>query len=130
MDIKLKISLPRIFILAIFLSFLWHIFWLSIIKVVVIPNRTEPVKFSKVSFLGPILERSAIELRVEPKDRSFLEKRYLSAIKKLPSTETGTGKDLREEPNKDFDFLHDEKLSGLIDEAVGGPKLEPIWIVD
>ncbi len=116
----------RILIIAIVISVVWHIFWISITTIVA-PKERRPIKFSRVSFLGPILERGALEVRLEPRERSFLEKHYLSGI---------SGHDVK--PNisdqqilyiKDFSYSHDEGLVDLIEEAVNSSKTEPSYIV-
>jgi hypothetical protein len=114
----------RILVIAIFISLGWHLFWLSAVKIVSAPARTEPVKFSKVSFLGPILTKVGVDFRVQPASRSFLEKRFASGVSDTrinaavpagqPAFEGGAP-----------DSSSDRKMSSLIDEAVSGTKLVP-----
>lgn len=112
----------RILILALFASLLWHLLWLSAIRVAS-PTVREPVKFSKVAFLGPVLDRGAMEVRVSPRERSFLENRYLSLIQGASSVKDDIccGKFAENKTSRAFN----EKLIYLIDEAAGGPKVEP-----
>jgi len=121
----------RIFILAMLASLAWHIFWLSVITITA-PTQKAPIKFSKVSFLGPILGRGSMEFRVQPKERSFLEKRYLDKIElsHIKFRSQAKADSDRYEPNKEFDLLHKDKLTDFIDEAVGGPKLEPAYYIE
>lgn len=112
----------RIFNLAILISVAWHIFWLSMITVVVTPKETGQVKFSKVSFLGPILERGALEVRIKPRERSLLEKRHLVNIGNLTALKVD---ELVYQKGWHLTCPSDEKLTGLIEDAVSGPKLEP-----
>lgn len=126
MTVKIELSKYRVLMIAILLSFVWHIFWLSAIKVTSSSGRINTVKFSKISFLGPILTRSPIEARVEPKDKSFLENRYALAAENVSDRKTWRINDAfvkgvfagTSHPNN-------ETLAALIDEAVSGPKLEP-----
>jgi len=70
-------------IIAIAASFFFHLFWISIIKVVIVPEKVARIKFSKVSVFSPALGTSAFEVRMEPKARSFLEKgswRYVEEV--------------------------------------------------
>ena len=120
----------HILILTIAVSSALHIFWLSVIKVVVMPSKAEPIKFSKVSFLGPILERGGMEVRVQPKSLSYLEKRYLAGIDSISDRERKRAKPSHARYaglDRDFDLLNNEKLAYLIDEAVSGLKSEPVY---
>ena len=110
-------------VFAILASLIWHVFWLTAVKVIIIPNKVEPVKFSKVSFLGPILAKGTIEVKVAQK-RSPLEKRYLLTIadSQFPREEN-MQKDLRAVSGDRV--LGNEKLNLFVDEAVSGQKLEP-----
>lgn len=83
MNIKIKISKDRVFIYAILFSAIWHIFWISSVSVVVVPKAERKVKFSGVSFLGPILDKGILKVSVEPRERTVLEKRYLADIERL-----------------------------------------------
>lgn len=110
------------------ISLFWHLFWLSAIKIVTVPGATQPVKFSKVSFLGPILEHGAIELGLKPQDRSFLEKRYPLIMDSMLNWSEQTGPSgLEYGVPDDIHFSGDDKLEILIGEAVRGNKLEPVY---
>lgn len=124
MDLKITVFKDRIFIFAIVASALWHIFWLSAVTVVSAPDRTGPLKFSRVSFLGPILEMKTPSLRVEPKERSFLEKRYITVLDRYNgySTEDAVPP---EKMNKDYYYLNDITLKRSIAGSLEGDKLEP-----
>ena len=118
-----------VFIIAILASLLWHLFWLSTISIVSNPDNTRPVKFSKVSFLGPLLGKGAMEFQARPKERSFLEKRYLKMVNSLPvRPEDGLSlADGRYETENDLSRLRDETMIALIDDALGGEKLAPSY---
>ena len=119
----------RIFALAILASVIWHLFWLSTITIVSNPANTRSVKFSKVSFLGPLLGKGGMELQAQPKERSFLEMRYLGQSRRLaqiPGQAIATAADKYEGGNDAY-HLRDEKMTALIDDALSGEKLEPSY---
>ena len=119
-----------IFALAILLSFVWHIFWLSAVNIIVMPNRTKAVKFSRVSFLGPLLTKGVMEITAKPKEQSFLEKRYVSLFDNIADKQPAmTNIVYAGYYEEDAGLLssEDEKLKGLIDDSVSGPKLEPLY---
>ena len=119
----------RIFAIAILASLLWHLFWLSTITIVAKPESARPVKFSKVSFLGPLLGNGTMELQARPKERSFLEKRYFEAVKSLSwqsETAADTTIDSYEGANDAY-YLRDERMVAYIDDALEGKKLEPSY---
>ncbi len=114
----------RIFAIAITISLVWHLFWISTITIIAKPDKNAFVKFSKVSFLGPILGKGAMEVRARPKERSFLESRYMEA--KAPAA-----RDFEENMisgGRDYDGSPDrynsrnESISMLIDGAVNAEK--------
>ena len=116
---KINFSQYKFLFIAILISLVWHVFWLSTIKIVVKPGRARQVKFSRVSFLGPILG-GGMMVAVEPKERTLLEKRYMNMVDHLPRAENGS----LHGPY----FEYEAKNTGLaryIDEAVSGEKIEP-----
>jgi hypothetical protein len=66
----------RILMIAITVSLIWHVFWLSAIKIVSSQTPKSPVRFSKIAFLGPILSGLNMEVRASPASREMLEIRY------------------------------------------------------
>ena len=117
----------RIFALAILASLLWHLFWLSTICIVSSPANPRAVKFSKVSFLGPLLGKGGMELQARPKERSFLEMRYLGEARHLaqmPAQSISMTADKYEDSNDAY-YRRDEQMTALIDDALSGEKLEP-----
>ena len=74
-----------IFLSAILISLVWHLFWISAVRIVYKADDTDRVKFSKVSFLGPIFEGRVANISAQPKERSFLEKRYLENLGSIKS---------------------------------------------
>ena len=129
MNLNIALSKYRILIFAIFLSFVLHLFWLSAVRVVVAPQLSRPVKFSRVSFLGPLLTKTATEVRIAQRPRSFLEERYNALAGDPLDTEAATS---RNAPVK-YDNAQrpcskpDEKIVSFIDGAVSGRKLEPAF---
>jgi hypothetical protein len=68
----------RLLSAAIAVSLGWHLFWIAAIKVAA-PSSAPQAKFSKVSFLGPLLSSVSMEVRRD-EELSFLEKRELASI--------------------------------------------------
>ncbi len=127
MVLKIVLSKYRILIMAIGLSLILHCFWLSVVKVIVAPENTRAVKFSKVSFLGPILTRMATEVRVSPRARSFLEDRYNTIAQNTTKRQSVpvAGAYLKDDSSKSSSVPVNYKLVWLIDNAVSDRKLEP-----
>lgn len=113
-------------LIAIAISFAWHIFWLSAVKIISSPVRQEAVKFSKISFLGPILSRANMVVRAAPAERSFLEKRYRRI---LLASFSAQPEDPAKAPSKHalktLPGQASARLGSVIDDAVGADKLEP-----
>jgi hypothetical protein len=132
MNDMLSLFRYRIFITAIAASLLWHVFWLSAVKVVSEPANRRAVKFSKVSFLGPFLERGAINLRVQPRERAFLEKRYLLTAGNFAgdTAPRQEAEAYKYEPDGTERLLSDKNMANFIDEALAGPKPEPDYSVE
>lgn len=119
----------RVLLSALIFSAAWHLFWLSALTVVVVPKDTNPPKFSSVSFLGPILEQSILEVNSAMHERSIPEKRYLSEIenssaliKEKDDPDAYTEADL--DAGTDV-FESDEMLTSLAISAIDGNKMEP-----
>ncbi len=125
----LKILKDPVFKLALITSAALHIFWLSVVTIVVTPKESRPVKFSKVAFLGPISERTGLDVGIEPRERSLLEKRYLSDIKIRPSSKA-SAREFADIPKKGTNTSKEERLVSLIEDAVSGVKLEYSYIAE
>jgi len=50
---------------ALLISILWHIFCMFFVTIVVLPTSFPLAKVSNISFLGPILEKTAFEIMIE-----------------------------------------------------------------
>ena len=55
----------NLFAVSITVSAVWHLFWMSIVGIAITPNITMQDEFTKVTFLGPILEKTAFEMMIE-----------------------------------------------------------------
>lgn len=64
----------KVLAIAILLSLCWHLFWILMIKVVSAPALPSHAKYSKVSFLGPLLTKVTLEVSDRMPERSSLEK--------------------------------------------------------
>ena len=51
--------------MAVVISILWHLFWMSAIGIVVTPTVQSSNAYKEVDFLGPILEKTAFDLITE-----------------------------------------------------------------
>lgn len=124
---KRKVFKDRVFYSSILISLAVHLFWLSAIKVVAVMKETRPIKFSKVSFLGPIPERGVLEVGIGPRERTFLEERVFEKSHTLItiSASRPQGLDRQAEDVNDH-MLHDKKLTGFIENALDSSKLQPI----
>jgi hypothetical protein len=119
----------KILVLAVAFSFIWHIFWLSMIKVVgPAPTRSSQVRLSRVSFLGQIFAKVSLEVRAQPAGRSLLEKRYntfAGRIGQRSAQGSAAAMTVKPEPDDGVNKDADSALSHLISEAVSGAKAEP-----
>lgn len=120
----------RLLISAILFSAVWHIFWLSTVTVVVVPKIKKPIKFSSISFLGPILDRGVMTVSaLAPIERTLLEKKYLIFIEDsfISKGERFAGNSYAEAGLNDvvISSQGNERLSSLAISAIDGSKLEP-----
>lgn len=113
----------KIFAIAIGISLAWHLLWMSAIHVVASPVPSRAAMFGKVSFLGPAASRIGMELKLSPRERSFLEKRYLTRLEELYDTSPLPEGSKYAIP--DTGLMAEDGITVLIDAAVTGPKLEP-----
>jgi len=122
-DIKIKYG---ILIAAIAISLAWHLLWLSVIRVVSAPSEAGSQKFSKVSFLGPVSVRGAIEARNTPTEITFLEERYIDGLRKVDLPKFGRS-DRGTIPVSDSRDV-ERSLSLFIERSLEGEKLRPAGI--
>ncbi|MBN1526044.1 MAG: hypothetical protein JW919_00460 [Candidatus Omnitrophica bacterium] len=127
-----KLYRSRVLIFAILFSLFLHVFWIVVVKIVATHPASERVKFSKVSFLGSILERGMLEVRIEPRQRDPLEKRYLSDVDTL--TRGFMARQARggcEDRAGEASFRGaDEALPARIKDAISGPKAQPAYLTE
>lgn len=119
----------RIFAFAIAASLLWHLFWIFAVAIVSKPDSARQVKFSKVSFLGPLLGKSSMDLQARPKEPSFLENRYLGLVNNLPE-KTGPGMCVfmdKIDYTDDAYHLRDERMIAFIDDALSADTIRPSY---
>jgi len=114
----------RIFAIAIAISFAWHFFWISTVTIISKPDKNALVKFSKVSFLGPILGKGSMEVQARPKERSFLENRYMDAARSAVyySETYRAGEERESYGSPDRYHSRSESMSILIDGALNERK--------
>jgi len=126
-DLKFFVNKNYILILALAISLAWHLLWLSIISISA-PKETAPIKFSNVSFLGPILGRGSVEFRTQPKAHSFLEKRYLGKVSDLSYSKESVhlkAADFRyQKPIKAY-YSADKDFLNFVDDSLAEPKAHP-----
>lgn len=118
----------NVLIFAILFSAVWHIFWLSAFTVIVVPKVEKGVKFSNVSFLGPILEKNALNVNVNPSERTTLEKKYFDSIKtQAPLTREGVTHDYYVLPAFDMGLSYgsDEEFIAMTIGRIDTYKIEP-----
>jgi len=122
-EIKIKY---RILIAAIAISLAWHLLWLSVIRVVSAPSEAGPQRFSKVSFLGPVSVRGAIEARNVHAEITFLEERYIDGLRKVDLPGSGRSDRARVPVSDGRDV--ERSLSLFIERSLEGEKLRPAGI--
>lgn len=117
----------KILIAAIGISLGWHLFWISAINVVASPIPAKVIKFGKVSFLGPMASRSGMEFKLSPRQRSFLEKRYLTrldAVVRRQAASLNYGY-----TDYEPELQAESGITGFIASAVAGSKAEPDSVI-
>lgn len=127
MGIKNLLLKDKILIFAILFSAIWHIFWLSAFKVIVVPKVAKSVRFSNVSFLGPILERGTISVSVSTPERTQLEQKYIATIE--PRLMLAVERPAIDEyvlPGVDKSyFMNDEEFTDHAISMIDAGKIEP-----
>ncbi|MBU0604719.1 MAG: hypothetical protein KKH77_00325 [Candidatus Omnitrophica bacterium] len=116
----------RMLTIAIAVSLILHVFWLSVIKIVSSRMPESSIKFSKIAFLGPILSGLNMEVRASPASRGMLEIRYRKIAGKRSYIEDSFRKaqDSKDE-YRTASGRTDKALVSIIGDAVCGKKLEP-----
>ena len=117
------IARNKIIVLAIGGSLLWHLFWLSSITIVA-PTVRVPVRFSRVSFLGPVMGQGMTEVRMGPREWTLLEARHLRRLGSVSSPAAGTPE--RSATGAGTSAVVEKRLISLVDTAVSGEKITPV----
>jgi len=55
----------RVFSVSFLVSFLWHAFWIAAVSIITVPTGLKEADYTKVYFLGPILEETAFEMMLD-----------------------------------------------------------------
>ena len=85
-------------------------------------------KFSKVSFLGPLLGKGSMEVQSRPKERSFLEIRYIDAMSRLPLAVQAVALSRGQyDGSAAACNIRDERITAAIDSALSGEKPESAY---
>lgn len=128
MKIKINFFKEKVLLSALLISLVWHVFWLSMVNVSVVPKTNKQIKFSGVSFLGPILDRGALKLSVEPHERTILESRYLENIGILQpdvANRVSYADYAHKAVSEGIYSVDDELFTGLTTAAIDTQKIEP-----
>ncbi|MFA5499810.1 MAG: hypothetical protein WC404_01880 [Candidatus Omnitrophota bacterium] len=123
----------HILISAIIFSAAWHIFWLSAFTVVVVPKVKKNVKFSNVSFMGPILEKGVLNVNIKSHDRTSLEKKYFDSIEPriiLSAEEIALDNHVMPALDITQSYSNKEGLEALVITSIDTVKIEPGREVD
>lgn len=98
------------------------------VKVVATKEVRQRIKFSKVSFLGPLSEMGSFKVGIGPRERTFLEKRNLERSQR----QLGAMAPLGPSPGRLMQGretgsrLGDKSMTPRIEDALSGFKLEPV----
>lgn len=108
---------------AFFLSTLWHLFWMSSITIVSLPQPLQYPRFSGISFLGALLDEPSFEVHVT-------QKPFLHTQAALPQRGIGRA-GLYEFPGRTpdllkADFHFSEKAWDISTEFLGFKKKNPL----
>jgi hypothetical protein len=117
----------RILAFAVLFSLAWHLFWLAMVKVVApAPAPASQASFSKVAFLGRIFAKAGMEVRSQPAERSFLEKRYNELAARIAPTSGAPYVSMDAAATEPAGRRpQDDAIIYLINEALGETKAEP-----
>lgn len=121
--VKLPEIRDKVLMAAIAVSLVWHVLWLSAIKIVLAPPEAAPNKFSRVSFFGPISTRGTIEARLARGEPSFLDERYMAALG-MPAV-PGSGSADRSAISAGEGGDVERGMSVFIEKSLEGEKLSP-----
>lgn len=120
---------------AILISLAWHLFCMSVVKVIPAKAGPSQVRFSKVAFLGQILSKVSLGVKAGTRERTFLEKRFnsmyssraeaaLVSVESSKAPEGGRAAEVRTGADTE------RKIAYMIEDAVSGPKVEADRVYD
>lgn len=112
----------RALAIAIAISGITHLFWMSVISVVIVPEHVKVSRFSRVSFLSPTISTRVIEVRMRGPERSFLEKRFsdhLERIRPKPSARS------ENEFLNDYFIVKETRMTQILIDSIAGEKSVP-----
>lgn len=122
-----RVSAQRILIAAIALSLGVHLFWLCAIRIVAAPAEASRARFSRVTFLGPILSTARTTVTAARSSRSYLEVRYAGrSVKAVPEPARDAAvRDVRHDGISGTNSAAETRYVGLVGSAVEKQKVEP-----
>ena len=110
----------RIFIIAFSFSLVWHLLWMSSVSIVV-PENLKLVGTSGISFLGPILDKTAFDMIMEDRpdfiDTTYrLPSLFLDSLMllELPSGDEEFDRGIISVPNKEKAYVSLRDLMGEV----------------
>lgn len=110
----------RVLMTAVAASIAVHCAWLFAFRAVTPPSDHAPIRYSRVSFLG----RGVLKVAIERRERTFLENRYLAMVRGLP---VPVAPEAARESETKKPSVVEGGLTPLIEEAVSGSKVEPLF---
>lgn len=114
---------PGALTIALAVSGLAHLFWMSVINVVIVPDTARSVKFSRVYFLKPAISVGAVELKVADRQKPLAERRlYSGHTGAIPAEAELSGAAYF---SKNFYALDEGEICRMVVESVSSPKSLP-----
>ena len=115
--------------MSVLFSTAWHLFWISVIAIVITPSVQPSNMYQEIGFLGPILEKTAFDIMLEgvAPQRETLYARTALFLDEVYLKPEGPKRIILKE------FIPDnvlEKFSFNIHEYIGGKKEEPSYYED
>lgn len=126
------VSGRKILAAAIALSLAVHLFWLCALRIVVSPGQSAHAKFSRVTFLGPILTAARTEVTAARRERSYLEDRHYRRLGRAAVGPRGSLEEPEErrECASDANAAAEAKYVVLVGSAVEKAKVEPEYAAE
>ena len=112
----------KLFLGAIVISLAWHLFWISVLNVTVSGSGSGSVKYSKVYFLGPLIDRGPLQTGFVARERGYLEKRAFERSR-YQDPVTGLKNTAYVKPPDEYGARFQKEMAGFISDAIEGSKL-------